>query len=80
MLATHFYIHVGQHGRVFFAQRPLLLYVWIALTPHQLGLFGLMAWVTDLSQTIMIKEMSCALVELCPKVGDGLIRRLVEVA
>ena len=47
-----------------FALLPLLPFVWVTLTPHQLGIVGLMACITALSQTMMIAGMSRAPVSL----------------
>ena len=41
-----------------FALLPLLPFVWVTLTPHQLGIAGLKACVTALSQTMMVAAMS----------------------
>ena len=47
-----------------FALLPLLPFVWVTLTPHQLGIAGLMACMTALSQTMMVAAMSRAPVSL----------------
>jgi drug/metabolite transporter (DMT)-like permease len=47
-----------------FAVLPLLPFVWVTLTPHQLRIAALMACVTALSQTMMIMGMSRAPVSL----------------
>ena len=47
-----------------FALLPLLPIVWVVLTPNQLGIAGLLACMTALSQTMMIAGMSRAPVSL----------------
>jgi drug/metabolite transporter (DMT)-like permease len=47
-----------------FALLPLLPFVWVTLTPNQLGIAGLLACMTALSQTMMIAGMSRAPVSL----------------
>ena len=42
----------------FFTLLPLSPFVWERLAPHQLGIAGLLAYMTSLSQTMMIAGMS----------------------